>query len=248
MSAFPYLPRRLSEAMFAKLVMMLPPPAEGSAEALMNRDIAAMSSARCLGPILSMEEATLAITIVAADSHAQDSLRLAAERPGDLKTVMQCRAQAMAMLRARHKAAEKLERLVAAHEPEALPTATTGSGAATSTTMVSATMGPVMMRPTPTEPIGADAAAAASAASTPSAGPARPTPQSTPRSTPSASRAVSAEQRARSRTAVLARYALEAGHRDASEPSSSIISVSDTGPWPVVAALRTGLATCAPTT
>ncbi len=113
MSAFPYLPRMLAQEMFAKLVSALPPPLDDTAETLMARDIAAMSAARGLGPIKSMEEATLVIAVVASDCHMQDALRLAGVHAHDFKRVIQCRSQAMMMLRARHKAAEKLDALLA---------------------------------------------------------------------------------------------------------------------------------------
>ncbi len=111
MSLFPLLSRTLSGEMFNRLVGMLPPPADDSVESLIARDGAAMAAAGSLGPIRSAEEASLAITVVAADCHAHDAFRLAGKNASDIKTVMQCRSQAMMMLRTRTRAIERLERL-----------------------------------------------------------------------------------------------------------------------------------------
>ncbi len=112
MYAFPYLSRTIGAEMFARLLAMMPPPLDASPEALRDRDVVAMCMLKQMGPIGSAEEASLAITVVAADAHAHDALRGAAENAGDLKLVMQCRAQANAMMRTRHKAAAELEALM----------------------------------------------------------------------------------------------------------------------------------------
>lgn len=118
MSAFPLLTRRCSHEMFARLIAMLPPARDPSVEALLERDATAYAAIAALGRILSVEEASLAITVVAADVHAHDALRSASENQGDVKLVMQCRSQAMAMLRTRRQAVERLERLQAQHPVE----------------------------------------------------------------------------------------------------------------------------------
>ncbi len=112
MYAFPYLSRIIGAEMFARLVAMMPPPLDASPEARRDRDIVAMATLKQMGPLRSSEEASLAITIVAADAHAHDALRGAAENAGNLTVVMQCRAQANAMMRTRHKAAAELEALM----------------------------------------------------------------------------------------------------------------------------------------
>ncbi len=112
MYAFPYLSRTIGTEMFARLLAMMPPPLDASPEALRDRDVVAMCMLKQMGPIGSAEEASLAITVVAADAHAHDALRGAVENAGDFKRVMQCRAQANAMMRTRHKAAAELEALM----------------------------------------------------------------------------------------------------------------------------------------
>jgi hypothetical protein len=53
-------------------------------------------------------EARLAVQTVAADAHAADSLRLAAEHRDDVVKSGQCRAQASAMMRGMHRARQAL--------------------------------------------------------------------------------------------------------------------------------------------
>ncbi len=112
MYAFPYLSRLIGTEMFSRLVAMMPPPLDASPEGRRDRDIVAMAMLKQMGPLRSVEEASLAITIVAADAHAHDALRGASESAGNLTLVMQCRAQANAMMRTRHKAAAELEALM----------------------------------------------------------------------------------------------------------------------------------------
>ena len=130
MYAFPYLSRLIATDMFSKLVAMMPPPIDPSPEGRRNRDIVAMCMLKQMGPIRTVEEASLAITIVAADAHAHDALRGAAENPGDFKAMMQCRAQASTMLRTRHKAAAALDALIRSYPVDA-PQAETVSEAET---------------------------------------------------------------------------------------------------------------------
>lgn len=118
MSLFPLLSRTLSGEMFNRLLGMLPPPQDDSIESLIARDGAAMAAAGSLGPIRSAEEASLAIIVVAADCHAHDAFRLAGKHAADVKTVMQCRSQAMMMLRTRTRAIERLERLQSEYKEE----------------------------------------------------------------------------------------------------------------------------------
>lgn len=115
MYAFPYLSRMLAAEMFAKLRAMLPPPLDATQAALRDRDVVALCMLRQMGPIRTLDEASLAITVVASEAHAHDALRSASENAGDLKVVMQCRAQANTMLRARHKAAAELGALMRRH-------------------------------------------------------------------------------------------------------------------------------------
>lgn len=118
MPAFPLLSRTLSAEMYNRLLTMLPPPADDSIEAQIGRDTAALAGIDSLGPIRSAEEASLAITVVAADTHAHDAFRLAARNTGDIKVVSQCRSQAALMLRTRAKAVERLEKLQSQHPVE----------------------------------------------------------------------------------------------------------------------------------
>lgn len=118
MPAFPLLSRTLSAEMYNRLLTMLPPPADGSIEAQIGRDTFAIAGIDSLGPIRSAEEASLAITVVAADCHAHDAFRLASLSANDIKVVMRCRSQAAMMLRTRAKAVERLERLQRAYPVE----------------------------------------------------------------------------------------------------------------------------------
>lgn len=117
MYAFPYLSRMLGAQMFARFVAMMPPPRDATPEARQDRDVLAMCMVRQMGPLRSLEEASLAITVVAADAHAHEALREASENTGNIKVVMQCRAQASLMMRTRHKAAAELEALMRNHPP-----------------------------------------------------------------------------------------------------------------------------------
>ncbi len=117
MYAFPYLSRMLGAEMFARLVAMMPPPRDATPEACRVRDTLAMCMVRQMGPLRSLEEASLAITVVAADAHAHEALREASENSGNIRVVMQCRAQASLMMRTRHKAAAELEALMRNHPP-----------------------------------------------------------------------------------------------------------------------------------
>ncbi len=118
MYAFPYLSRMLAAEMFAKLSAMLPPPLDATHAARRDRDVVALCVLRQMGPIRTVDEALLAITVVASEAHAHDALRSASENAGNLKVVMQCRAQANTMLRARYKAAAELAILVRRHPDE----------------------------------------------------------------------------------------------------------------------------------
>lgn len=128
MSLFPLLSRTLSGEMFNRLLGMLPPPEDDSIEALIARDGAAMAAAGSLGPIRSAEEASLAIIVVAADCHAHDAFRSAGKHASNIKIVMQCRSQAMMMMRTRAKAIERLERLQSKY-PEVVVQADTAPAA-----------------------------------------------------------------------------------------------------------------------
>lgn len=120
MSAFPLLSRTISSEMFSRLIGLMPPLIDDSMEAMIARDGTALAHIAALGPIRSAEEASLAVTVVAADCHAHDALRSAGLNAGNLKIVMQCRSQAMMMLRTRAKAVERLERLQAEYAVEAV--------------------------------------------------------------------------------------------------------------------------------
>ena len=121
MSAFPLLPRMVAARMFAELCMLLPPPVEATQESLDSRDVLAVAAIDALGPIMSVEEASMALIVVAADFHARDALRGAGEHRDTLKSVLQCRAQALSMIRQRHLAATKLAALQARRRAAPMP-------------------------------------------------------------------------------------------------------------------------------
>ncbi len=121
MSAFPLLPRMVAARMFAELCMLLPPPVEATQESLDARDVLAVAAIDALGPIMSVEEASMALIVVAADFHARDALRGAGEHRDTLKSVLQCRAQALSMIRQRHLAATKLAALQARRRAAPMP-------------------------------------------------------------------------------------------------------------------------------
>ena len=118
MHAFPLLSRMVSAEMFMRLCTLMPPPLDDSREAALARDLIGLNAIRNLGPIHTTEQAMLAVTIVAADLHTHDGFRLAIENRSNFKSVLQCRAQAMSMMRERRRAAERLERLQAMHQPD----------------------------------------------------------------------------------------------------------------------------------
>lgn len=123
MSAFPLLPRMVAARMFADLCKGLPPLPDDSPDERTERDLVAIAAILALGPIRDVEEASLAIAVVSADFHARDALQDAGRHRDSIKVVMQCRAQALSMMRQRHVAAGKLAALQALHPP---PLAETG--------------------------------------------------------------------------------------------------------------------------
>lgn len=118
MHAFPLLSRMVSAEMFMRLCTLMPPPLDDTQEASLARDLIGLNAILNLGPIRTTEEAMLAIIIIAADLHTHDGFRLAVENGGNLKSVLQCRAQALSMMRERRRAAERLERMQARHREE----------------------------------------------------------------------------------------------------------------------------------
>ncbi len=118
MHAFPLLSRMVSAEMFMRLCTLMPPPLDDTREASLARDLIGLNAILNLGPIRTTEEAMLAVIIIAADLHTHDGFRLAVENRSNLKSVLQCRAQALSMMRERRRAAERLERLQALHPEE----------------------------------------------------------------------------------------------------------------------------------
>lgn len=122
MSLFPLLPRMVSAELFARLCALMPPPLEDTDASRNARDVLAMAAIEALGPVRTAEEGMLAVTIVAADLHGWDALTQAVRKADEPRTQMQCRAQAVSMMRQRGAAGRRLAALQAAHpEPEPEP-------------------------------------------------------------------------------------------------------------------------------
>lgn len=120
MSLFPLLPRMVSAELFARLCALMPPPLEDTDASRNARDVLAMAAIEALGPVRTAEEGMLAVTIVAADLHGWDALAQAVRKADEPRTQMQCRAQAVSMMRQRGAAGRRLAALQAAH-PEPAP-------------------------------------------------------------------------------------------------------------------------------
>jgi hypothetical protein len=99
----------ISREAYARLCSSLPPPVRDSPETRAARNDIAMMAVADLRPATAYE-ARLAVDIVAADAHAMDSFRLAAQHADELATVFRCRAQAAAMMRQHRSFRLMLER------------------------------------------------------------------------------------------------------------------------------------------
>jgi len=91
---FPFLYHQL----IYTLVGLLPPPLNGSPEALRARDHAAIAKAAALLPV-GANEIDLAAHCIAARAQAEDMLRLVREHEGDVGLVIRLNAQYGSMLR-----------------------------------------------------------------------------------------------------------------------------------------------------
>ena len=226
MSAFPLLSRTVSCEMYNRLVGMLPPLADDSVEALIARDAAALAQLDALGPIRSAEEASLAATVVAADTHAHDALRSAGLNAGTLKIVMQCRSQAMMMLRTRARAVERLERLQSEYRIEAAleDLASTGTGAQTEPPPVTIGSAANQAADGVTDAAATDARAETDTAAGTVA---ETTPQT---ATETGAPTMLPEERARRRAAVTALYLGMTGRSTSGGTNNFAVQVSPAGP------------------
>src|SRR6201985_2891903 len=93
----------LSASLYYQLVYtltdLLPPPLDGSPEALRTRNHAAIAKVAALLPV-NANEADLAAHSSAARPQAEDLLRLLRENAGDVPLVIRLNAQYASMLRA----------------------------------------------------------------------------------------------------------------------------------------------------
>jgi len=109
---YPTLTPALTAVVMDNLRSLLPkpPPDTDTDAARKEREDLAMSAVAALYPADTFE-AILAAQIVAADAHAKDCMRAAAEFAGtDDRKAMQCRAQANAMMRQMQSGYRALER------------------------------------------------------------------------------------------------------------------------------------------
>ena len=91
---------------------VLPPPITESAEDLARRDNAAIAQIAALVPV-NAAEANVAAEFVAANAHAMDCLREARDPATVPTATLQCRAQAISMMRQAQSALRLLLRLQA---------------------------------------------------------------------------------------------------------------------------------------
>jgi hypothetical protein len=102
---------------FARLCGELPPPVPDTLDATAKRDEDAMDAVEALHPGDAFE-ARLAVSIVAMDAHAGDSLRSAGLAVNDPMEVRRCRAQATSMARQSDAALRSLLRIQAIREKQ----------------------------------------------------------------------------------------------------------------------------------
>jgi len=125
MYPLPNLPPRLSREIFAAVRRGLPPAHDATPDALDARDMIAMAAIAALDP-RDAAEAVIAAQVVMAEAHGRASLEDASLNGQDLKVVMQCRAQARAMMRQAQDSLRGLQRLQATRpvaEPVEIPVA-----------------------------------------------------------------------------------------------------------------------------
>src|SRR5271157_2277491 len=103
----PHLPPAVARQTFHALISALPPPITDSPEDRAARDGEAIAAVAALHPADAFE-ARLAARIVAADAHAMECLRLAAQPGQDPLEARRCRAQANSMMRQSQSALHSL--------------------------------------------------------------------------------------------------------------------------------------------
>lgn len=100
----------ISREAYARLCSSLPPPVPDTPEARAACNDIAMMAVADLRPATAYEARLAVDDIVAADAHAMDSFRLAAQHADELAVVFRCRAQAAAMMRQHRSMRLMLER------------------------------------------------------------------------------------------------------------------------------------------
>jgi hypothetical protein len=111
----PNLPAAVARNVFATLTATLPPPVTDTPENRAARDEAAIAAVAALYPADALE-ALLAAQIVAANAHALDCLRLAAQPGMDAGSARRWRARAAGMMRQMESGLHILRRGQAARE------------------------------------------------------------------------------------------------------------------------------------
>ncbi len=105
----PNLPQTTALYVLYTLRGSLPRRPDASAEELEAREAVAIQAVADLLPANTFE-ALLAVQIVAADAHVQDSLRSAIEHAAEPDRVLRCEAQAANMMRTMHRGLQALQR------------------------------------------------------------------------------------------------------------------------------------------
>src|ERR1700710_3060393 len=107
------------------LTDLLPPPLDGSPEALRTRNHAAIAKVAAMLPV-NANEADLAANFIAARAQAEDILRLLRENPDDIQLVIRLNAQYGSMVRTSLSVQARLMRVQAVRQKrEAIEGATT---------------------------------------------------------------------------------------------------------------------------
>src|SRR6187455_1015960 len=109
MHTLPNLTPATAREVFATLCGSLPSPVPDTPDSRAAQTDAAMEAVAALHPADAIE-AKLAAQVVAADAHAMDALRQAAQATADPAEAHRCRAQAASMMRQMQTGMRVLER------------------------------------------------------------------------------------------------------------------------------------------
>ena len=109
----PFSPAEAFQELMRTLHRALPGPEHDTPEGWALRDRSAIQAVQALQPA-NAAEGRMAVQFVAADSWAEDCMRLAHERRLEPSIAKQCQAQAMAMMREAKSASRTLLRMQAA--------------------------------------------------------------------------------------------------------------------------------------